>query len=221
VIDITPQIQLSIDSFHRVLEVDSILDVTRSMKSCKYLIFNDYEKWPCRYHLDILAHTESWKNEVNKKIIADSVIKMMRTDRPELFNVGTVSWSRGHAVGTSGCFPSHGFSLKRTEKKTDVLHYHIEYIEWLVRCGVVSKIPTLADVVNEIIDSIDDDGICRVPVEDSMFTGWGPYAGLQLEIDWKTKVRRDCDITFRALLIAYYAGKMVGAKVPYKNVIQK
>jgi hypothetical protein len=199
---------LSIDSFHRVLEVDTILDVTRKIKSCKYLIFNDYEKWPCRYHLDILAHTQSWKNEANKKIIADSVIKMMRTDRPELFNLGTVSWSRGHAVGTSGCFPSHGFSLKRTEKKTNMLYYHMEYIEWLARCGVVSKIPVLAQVVEEIADYIGNDGICRAPIEDSMFTAWGPYAGLQLETDWKTKTRRDYDITFRALLIAYYAGMM-------------
>ncbi|MDR0964461.1 MAG: hypothetical protein LBM60_07590 [Clostridium sp.] len=214
IIDISPQIQLSIDSFRRVLEVDSILDVTRSIKSCKYFIFNDYEKWPCRYHLDMLAHTESWKDESNKKIIADSVTKMMRTDRPELFNLGTVSWFHGHAVGTSGCFPSHGFSLKRTVKKTNMLYYHMEYIEWLARCGVVPMISALDDVVNDIIDSIDNDGICKIPIEDSMFTGWGPYAGLQLEVDWKTKTRRDCDITFRALLIAYYAGMMKESNVP-------
>lgn len=35
------------------------------------------------------------------------------------------------------------------------------------------------------------------------FRGWGPYSGLQLETDWRAKVRKDCDITFRALLILH------------------
>jgi len=77
IIDITEQIQLSIDSFKRVLEVESVFDILHPMKrSGKVrLVFNDCEKWPCRNHLDILAHTKSWKNEENIKIIADSVIK--------------------------------------------------------------------------------------------------------------------------------------------------
>ena len=61
VIDIKPQIQLALDSFKRVLEVDSALDITRLRKSGgkEKQVFNDYEKWPCYYHLDILAHTDS------------------------------------------------------------------------------------------------------------------------------------------------------------------
>ena len=82
----------------------------------------------------------------------------------------------------------------------------MEYIEWLARCGVVPYISALKDAVDEILQSIDEDGGCQIPVLDDIFKGWGPYAGLQLEIDWKSKTRRDCDITFRALLIAYYAG---------------
>lgn len=44
VIDISPQVQLSIDSFKRVLEVDSVLDITRPVQKGKKLVFNDYEK---------------------------------------------------------------------------------------------------------------------------------------------------------------------------------
>src|ERR1035437_2382394 len=55
-IDISPQIQLSLDCFRRVLEVDSILDVFHTIRKGKQRVFNDNEKWPCRYHLDILAH---------------------------------------------------------------------------------------------------------------------------------------------------------------------
>lgn len=204
IIDISPQIQLSIDSFRRVLEVDSILDVTYTNKSTKYRIFYNYEKWPCRYHLDILAHTDIWKNKENIEIIANSIIKMMRTERPEFFNIGTVSWV-GHAVGTSGCFPSDGFKLKRCKLKSGQIYYHMEYIEWLARCGVTSYIPALCEVVEEIADAVDEEGICRIPIEETMFKGWGPYAGLQLETDWKTSIRKNCDITFRALLILHYS----------------
>lgn len=48
VIDIKPQIQLALDSFRRVLEVDSALDITQLRKSGgnEKRVFNDYEKWP-------------------------------------------------------------------------------------------------------------------------------------------------------------------------------
>lgn len=221
VIDITSQIELSVDSFKRVLEVDSILDVSRPRKgkssrsnpSGIYYTFNDYEKWPCRYHLDILAHTDSWKSEENIKIIADAIAKMMKMDCSKLVGLTADSWV-GYPLGTLGCFPSQGFSIKVTcllpspisiEYRNRPEYYHLEYIEWLARCGVVSYIPELQVAVNEIKYSIDENGICNIPVLDDLFKGWGPYAGMQLEVDWKSKVRRMCDITFRALLILHYA----------------
>lgn len=221
VIDITPQIELSVDSFKRVLEVDSILDVSRPRKgkpsksnpSGIYYTFNDYEKWPCRYNLDILAHTNSWKSKENIKIVADAIAKMMKTDCPELVGLTADSWV-GYPLGTLGCFPSQGFSIKTTcllpspisiEYRNRPEYYHLEYIEWLARCGVVSYIPELQVAVDKIKNSVDENGACNIPVLDDLFKGWGPYAGMQLEVDWKSKVRRMCDITFRALLILHYA----------------
>lgn len=43
-------------------------------------------------------------------------------------------------------------------------------------------------------------------VHDYLFKDWGTYAGLQLEVDWKSKTKKNCDITFRALQLFYYAG---------------
>ena len=83
--------------------------------------------------------------------------------------------------------------------------YLLEYIEWFVRCGIVQYIPALQYAVNEILDSVDGEGVCRVPVLE--VKGWGPYAGMQLEVDWKSKIRKYCDITFRALLILHYSKK--------------
>jgi hypothetical protein len=211
-IDISPQIQLSLDSFKRVLEVDSVLEISRPIRNGKQRVFNDNDKWPCRYHLDILAHTSLWKSDENVKMLADSIIKMMKTDRPELFNIIPASWV-GYALGTLGGFPSQGLSLKCNGVYPNPVisqpgkpeFYNLEYIEWFARCSIVPHIPALQKAIQDIASYIDDDGICRLPAPDDIFKSWGPYAGLQLEVDWKSKIRRYCDVTFRALLILHYS----------------
>jgi hypothetical protein len=211
IIDISPQIQLSLDCFRRVLEVESILDVTRPIRGGKIRVFKDYEKWPCRYHLDILAHTSSWKNEQNIKMLADSITKLMKKDRPELVNYVPSSWV-GYALGPLGGFPAQGLSVKTTclspspisipnLNKPEV--YQMEYIEWFARCGVIKYISALREVVDDIIRFVDDEGGCHAPTLE--LKGWGPYCGSRLEVDWKSKTRKACDITFRALLIQHYA----------------
>lgn len=221
VIDITPQLKLSVDSFKRVLEVDSILDISQQRKgkpsksnpSGIYYTFHEYEKWPCRYHLDMLAHTDSWKNDENVKIVAGAIAKMMKKDQPELVGLTAATWA-GYPLGALGCFPAQGFAIKTNGLLPSPMsikdcnkeeRYQLETIEWLARCGVVSYIPELQKAVDEIRDSIDENGICTIPVYDEFFRGWGPYGGMQLEVDWRSKVRRNCDITFRALLIMHYA----------------
>jgi len=214
VIDINPQIHLALDSFKRVLEVDSVLDVSRPIRAGKQRVFNDYEKWPNRYLLDMLAHTDVWKNKENIEMIAASVAKMMRTDRQELIGEAMIplSWL-GYALGGLGTFPTQGLSIKcNGVYPTPILSqprkpefYNMEYIYWFARCGIVPHIPILQEAVQDILNHVNDDGICHIPVADSLFKGWGPYAGLQLEVDWKSKVRKYCDITFRVLLILHYS----------------
>lgn len=84
--------------------------------------------------------------------------------------------------------------------------YNLEYLEWFALCGIVPFVPALAEAVEDIKKSIDHEGVCRLPVLEAIFKGWGPYAGLQLEEDWKAKKRKECDITFRTLLILHYSG---------------
>jgi len=93
----------------------------------------------------------------------------------------------------------------------------------LIRCACIARaryadvidispqiqlfIPAMQKAVDEIMSYVDNDGICNLPVKYAdLFKGWGPYGGLQLEVDWKSKIRKFCDITFRALLILHYSG---------------
>ena len=204
VLDISPQVQLSLDSFRRVLEVDSILDVSRTIKSSKYRLFHKNEKWPCRYHFDILAHTESWKTPENCQMLAQSFEKLMRQDRPELTGVGAASWV-GHVLGTLGCY-TEGFSVRTTKDNASLIQ--LETVEWMCRCGLYPYLRVLQDEVGVLMDSVDPDGICRAPVDEDFLRGISTYGGQQIEADWKTPIRKACDITFRALLCGKYAGSI-------------
>lgn len=217
VIDITPQVQFSLDSFRRVNEVESVFDILHPKKrgGKERWVFNDYEKWPSRNHLDILAHTQSWKTKGNIKTLADAVNEMMRTDKPELVGflpdsqvgcLGGVFPAQGLTVMGSGVYPSPILCPVGSNGKDYNGYYHFELIEWFARCGIVPHVPALKKVVEEIAASVDDEGVCRLPrVAEGVFKSWGKFGGLQLEVDWKSKVRKACDITFRALLIQHYS----------------
>ncbi len=202
VIDIKPQIQLALDSFKRVLEVDSALDITRLRKSGgkEKRVFNDYEKWPCYYHLDILAHTDSWKTEENIKMLAESFKKLMRTDRPEK-QIGGDSWV-GYVLGTIGCL-KEGYQL--SYDKNGIHYTYFDRVEWLCRCGLAPYLEQLQNEAELLGNEINNDGICTAGIDENQLKGFSTYGGQQLETDWKSPVRRDCDITFRALLIMHYA----------------
>ncbi len=202
VIDIKPQIQLALDSFKRVLEVDSALDITRLRKSGgkEKRVFNDYEKWPCYYHFDILAHTNSWKTEENIKMLAGAFKKLMRTDRPEK-QVGGDSWV-GYVLGTTGCL-KEGYRLGYEENG---IHYtYFDRVEWLCRCGLAPYLEQLQSEVELLQSFVNNEGICVAPIAENQLKGFSTYGGQQLESDWKTPTKRFCDITFRALLILYYS----------------
>jgi hypothetical protein len=162
----------------------------------------------------MLAYTQSWRNKENVKIIAQAVNQMMRTDDPTL-----VSFIPNSQVGCfGGGFPAQGLTVKGSGLYPSPIMcpigkdgkdyngvYHFTHLETFARCGIIPQVPALQKIVNEIADSIDRDGICRLPNVCERLFRTGKYYGLQLETDWRTKTRKMCDITFRALLILHYA----------------
>ena len=201
-VDITPQIGVALESFRRVTEVDSILDVSRPGKKCR--LFNAGERWPCRYHLEILAFTDSWRTPANIAMLAEAFTRLMRTDRPEITQTPVACWV-GHAVGPLW-YLNEGWSIStgatNQPAPDGVRHINLEKVEWLCRCGLYPHLPALREEVDFMAAHIAD-GVCRVPFYENEFRGWGPYAGLQLEPDWRKSIRRDCDVTFRAAMILH------------------
>ena len=66
-------------------------------------------------------------------------------------------------------------------------------------------IEKLQDEIDTIRDSVNADGICEANVNEDQIKGFSTYSGLQLEVDWKSPIRRHCDIIFRALQILHYS----------------
>jgi len=210
--DISRHVQLSFESVKRITEIDSVFDILHPTKRRGWVL-NDYEKWPCTVHFKILAHTHSWRNEKNIKTIAEAVNQMMRTDNPKL-----VSFIPGSRVGCfGGGFPAQGLTVKGSglypspimcpvgsDGKDHNGKYHFEHIETFARCGIIPHVPELKKVVEEIADSFDSDGICRLENVCERLFKTGKYYGMQLETDWRRKIRKECDTTFRALLILHY-----------------
>lgn len=208
VIDIKPQIELSLESFKRVIEVDSIFDVSRPTKKCR--LFNKNERWPCRYHLEILAFsTDTWRNDDNVFMLAESFKKLMRSDRKDIINTPVACWIKNHAVNPMWLL-NEGYSISGTglncHDNDGIRKTNMEKAEWLCRCGLYDYLPELREEVDFVINSINEDGVYTGGIYEKEFKGWSPYFGAQLETDWKAKIRKQCDVTFRALLIGYYAG---------------
>lgn len=206
-IDIAPQINIALESFRRVTEIDSIFDVSRPTK--KGRLFNSGERWPCRYHLETLAFTvNKWKNEENTSMLAESFRRLLRNNRPEIINTPVACWV-GHAVGPLW-YLNEGYSIsgdgQNHQSQDGIRRVNFEKTEWLVRCGLYPYLPQLKEEVDYILSQVGNDGICRAQTYEGEFRGWSPYFGLQLETDWRSKLRKSCDFTFRALLIAHYAG---------------
>ncbi len=206
--DISKEITVSLESFRRVTEVNSVTDIVKIRKKRPervnpegiVYVFNEYEKWPCRYHLDILAHTKSWRSEENISMLADSFQKLLRNNGLDYFPSYCVDI--GHLVGCCGAF-REGMELGINK---DGVHYvSLDLVEYMCRCGLYDLVPQLKKEVDIIYDSIDEQGICRANYDEKALKGMGTYSGGQLEEDWRSRIRKFCDVTYRALLILYYS----------------
>ena len=209
--DISKEIAVSLESFRRVTEIDSVTDIVKIRKrrpervnpeGIAY-VFPKREKWPCRYHLDILAHTDSWRNEENISMLAEAFCKLLQDNGLDYSPAYCVDI--GHLVGCCGAF-REGMALGGDKGGTHQVY--LDLVEYMCRCGLYDLVPELKEEVDKIYDSIDEQGICRINFCENTLKGMGPYSGGQLEKDWKSKTRKLCDVTYRAMVILYHAERI-------------
>lgn len=206
--DISKEITAALESFARVTEINSVKDIVKIRKrrpervnpeGIAY-VFSDYEKWPCWYHLDLLAHTDSWRSSENIAVLAGAFNKLLKDTGSDYFPAYCVDI--GHLVGCCGAF-KEGMKLGR--EAGGVFYVFLDLVEYMCRCGLYRLVPALKKEVDIIYESIDEQGICRASYDEKSLKGMGTYGGGQLEEDWRGRTRKLCDVTYRALLILYHS----------------
>lgn len=191
-------ISYSLKSFLYVLGVKSIDVVLDDYKDVK--VFKPKLLWPCIYDLRMLAFSNGWRNDENIYLLVKSIDKLF--DLPQ----GGISVYNkiNHALKA----PCGHFIHRRILPEKDgfnVSSFWLDNMELFARCGVVQKVNKLKKEIEWLTDVIDKEtGICRI-APDNYLWKYGPYSGLALEESPKTLLKRQCDVTFRALLIIYYS----------------
>jgi hypothetical protein len=200
-IDISKDIDYSLNCFFNVLNFNSIDEVVYPDKCGKYCFKKELSLWPCIYNLRILAFTRSWRMTGNIKKLADAVDHLLSFpafDHPVYTKVN------GYPKSPFGGFirPIEGFD------PGNVKGTWFDRMELFARCGIIPYSKCLLREVDLLKKAIDTEGICRAFIDEPFFAKWGAYSGLKLEENWSSETKKRCDITFRALLILSYAERM-------------
>jgi hypothetical protein len=86
----------------------------------------------------------------------------------------------------------------------DEQYIPFEELEWFARCGVVKRVDYLNSLYERLLSHIDENLNINYKIN-PYSRNWQKYSGFALEADWKSKIRKQCDLLFRILLIIHYA----------------
>lgn len=202
-IDISREIECSLQSFLNVLNYENIEEVLRLSKNGTYY-FKEGLLWPCNYHLKILAFTDSWRTESNLLRLAEAiehVLSFPKSSHPVYTRI------QGNYISPCDAFidsPIAEFNYESVKGEW------FDKMELFARCGVIPYSKRLLRETSLLKESIDGNGICQANIDEKFFRNWGAYSGLKLEDNWRTNLKKKCDITFRALLVLAHSLTMEG-----------
>lgn len=193
-IDISREVEFSLNSFLNVLNYEDIEQVTDISKSGKRF-FPNGTLWPCNYHLKILAFTNGWRSKDKLLRLGQAVEHLL-----SMPGKGYPIYTKVNNYYASPCDAFIGSPIESFNRES-VNGRWFDKMELFARCGIVPFSERLAREVSLLRESIDEQGICRANVDEGYFKNWGAYSGLQLEENWRSGIKRSCDISFRALEI--------------------
>jgi len=200
-INLKHDVGFSLANFANVLNYENSEDAieTHRKKAC----FKQGVLWPCMYHLRMLAHSQSWRNEQNKMLLAKSVNHLTTFSQS---GVDVYTYRRGQFI--SPCWSFIFTSITADDSITNgvVGTSWFDIMELYARCGIINRIPVLKNEYDTMLTLIDEDLRLsfKCCTKKNSFH-WGPYGGIALETDWRSTLKVQCDILFRILLIIHYS----------------
>jgi hypothetical protein len=206
-IDIEHDIGFSFNTFANVLNYKSIDDIIVPQR--KKLCFKPDMQWPCAYDLRALAHSKRWRNEKNISILADSVNRLFSFPQK---GDDVYTYRKGQYY--SPCFAFIHIPIIGSLKDEEIGSGWFDIMELFARCGIVNQVSALKAEYEAMLESIDDGLNLNINFsKHKKEISWGPYGGIALEEDWKAKIKKQCDLLFRVLLIIHHVESVANEKL--------
>lgn len=202
-IDLKHDIKFSFENFASVLNYAEEIDVIETNR--KKLCFKQGILWPCMYHLRMLAHSNGWRKDKNISILADSLNHLFSF--PHSNNM-VYTYKKGQYVGPCFAFFDWQFlSIISSIRDKTVGGMWFDLMELFARCSIVKQVEVLKSEYESMLNMLDDSLDFKFDFsKHKNEISWGPYYGIALEEDWKSKIRKQCDLLFRILLIIHHVG---------------
>ncbi|MDR1692767.1 MAG: hypothetical protein LBR72_05360 [Oscillospiraceae bacterium] len=201
---VIPFQRISLEAFKSILPLSSFAEITKTRKSkakynYPYIEADTY--FPCQYHLETLAYTQSWRSPETVRMMADALNHYSKiTKGPIHIKVG----NRYYAPFTLN-MANNPIRPFRTDL-IDIITYRRLLTE-IAMLGVGERVSVLRESAANILETLDADGILRLRFDlphNRRFSPKAleyptPYADVRLEPDYKRKYALECDLTFWAV----------------------
>lgn len=168
-----------------------------------YLTITPDTYFPCQYHLETLANTQSWRTEEKINRLAEAID---HHDRITKDWGGFAVKINGKQVGPGWAYMTPFFPLSFPQKAPN----HRKTLTALAEvCGDKTKV--VKESVATLKEMLSDDGVLRTTFESSYqksrfkdnFRSAHPYAEIGLEPDHKKDTAIWCELTFWAVQFLY------------------
>jgi hypothetical protein len=196
-------LKISFESFKRILQFNSLSDITKTRKSkakYNYPYVEEDTYCPTIYHLAILAYTNNWRTAENVQLMADA-LNHRNSILPEDSNIQVKIKNNYYSVGLL----LRKFHPFRADVVTSIVYRRI--LTEIAMLGVGERVGIIRESVANMKEAIDTDGILRMDLDSPHNKRYSPknieyptpYVDVRLESDYKRKYALECDLTFWAV----------------------
>ncbi len=199
---VAEQIPEALMGFAFAAGVGSMEEVCRPHRDGK-LVFRDGVRWPSIYHLRLLALTHSWRTGENLAAVAAAVERLAT-----LSPIPPIKLLHGSQIVSPASVYMNDFAPDPRQLTSAEWMQWFHRTELLARLGIAGRSPTVARQLQWLRGELAaHEGLFTRPLSHPYFTKWSQYMGLALEPDWKRRVARVCDLTFRSVLILHHGAR--------------
>lgn len=190
------QVKKALVSFSYVADLSDIHMIYREYDD-KVNVFMPDVPWPSIYHLRLLAFTNSWRDESNKRMLIQAFAKLAAFSPIPPIKL----FYRNQIISPASAY-MNDFAPdmeQMTAKEWMMWFYRMELI---ARLGIANDVSAISDQVDFLVHELEkNNGYFTRTISHYYFHKWTPYSGLALESSWKKSRARIYDLTFRSLLI--------------------